>query len=162
MLAHPAAEGGQNWPCLFGSLSALRWRQDAVLAKMMNEQLRGAMGCHDRLAASEDVGGRGEAGLYVVEPEAVLEDPLGPACQQPDLFGNRRGTVTILGQPDSEVVVVRSKPAESVSDVPWFFTFGCVPGRGVGAVGKWPAGATAKSQAQAGHLSTAAVIVDLR
>jgi len=29
-------------------------------------------------------------------------------------------------------------------------------------VGKWPAGATAKSLAQAGHLSTAVVIADLR
>jgi hypothetical protein len=29
-------------------------------------------------------------------------------------------------------------------------------------VGKWPAGATAQSQAQAGHLSTAAIIADLR
>src|SRR5690349_12419639 len=34
---------------------------------------------------------------------------------------------------------------------------GCVPTRGVAAVGKWPAGATAKSRAQAGHLSTAGV-----
>jgi hypothetical protein len=35
------------------------------------------------------------------------------------------------------------------------------PRSGVGAVGKWPAGATAKSLAQAGHLSTAVVIADL-
>src|SRR5438105_400048 len=34
---------------------------------------------------------------------------------------------------------------------------GCVPTRDVAAVGKWPAGATAKSRAQAGHLSTAGV-----
>jgi transposase len=39
---------------------------------------------------------------------------------------------------------------------------GRAPGGGVGAVGKWPAGATAKSLAEAGHLSTAAVIADLR
>jgi hypothetical protein len=39
---------------------------------------------------------------------------------------------------------------------------GRVPRSGVGAVGKWPAGATAKSLAQAGHLSTAVVIADLR
>jgi hypothetical protein len=39
---------------------------------------------------------------------------------------------------------------------------GRVPGSGVGAVGKWPAGATAKSLVQAGHLSTAVVIADLR
>ena len=39
---------------------------------------------------------------------------------------------------------------------------GRVPRSGVRAVGKWPAGATAKSLAQAGHLSTAVVIVDLR
>jgi hypothetical protein len=38
----------------------------------------------------------------------------------------------------------------------------CVPGRGVGTVGKWPAGATAQSLAEAGHLSTAVVIADLR
>jgi hypothetical protein len=39
---------------------------------------------------------------------------------------------------------------------------GRVPRSGVGAVGKWPACATAKSLAQAGHLSTAVVIADLR
>ena len=39
---------------------------------------------------------------------------------------------------------------------------GRVPGSGVGAVGKWPAGATVKSLAQAGHLSTAVVIASLR
>ena len=39
---------------------------------------------------------------------------------------------------------------------------GRVPRSGVGTVGKWPAGATAKSLAQAGHLSTAVVIADLR
>jgi PLD-like domain len=39
---------------------------------------------------------------------------------------------------------------------------GCVPGSGVGAVDKWPAVATVQSQAQAGHLSTAVVIADLR
>ena len=39
---------------------------------------------------------------------------------------------------------------------------GRAPRSGVGAVGKWPAGATAKSLAQAGHLSTAVVIADLR
>jgi len=39
---------------------------------------------------------------------------------------------------------------------------GRVPGSGVGAVDKWPAGATVQSQAQAGHLSTAAIIADLR
>ena len=39
---------------------------------------------------------------------------------------------------------------------------GCVPGGGVRAVGKWPAGATVQSLAEAGHLSTAAVIADLR
>ena len=33
---------------------------------------------------------------------------------------------------------------------------GCVPPNGVGAVGKWPAGATAESLARAGHLPTAA------
>ncbi len=33
---------------------------------------------------------------------------------------------------------------------------------GVGAVGKWPAAATATSLAAAGHLSTAVVIADLR
>ena len=33
---------------------------------------------------------------------------------------------------------------------------------GVRAGGKWPAGATAKSLVQAGHLSTAVVIADLR
>ena len=38
---------------------------------------------------------------------------------------------------------------------------GRVLSSGVGAVGKWPAGATAKSLAQAGHLSTAVVIADL-
>jgi hypothetical protein len=32
---------------------------------------------------------------------------------------------------------------------------GRVPGRGVGAVGKWPAVATVQSLAEAGHLSTA-------
>jgi hypothetical protein len=39
---------------------------------------------------------------------------------------------------------------------------GRVPASGVRAVGKWPAAATAKSLAEAGHLSTAAVIADLR
>ena len=40
---------------------------------------------------------------------------------------------------------------------------GCVPPSGVrAAVDKWPAGATVQSQAQAGHLSTAAAIADLR
>ena len=39
---------------------------------------------------------------------------------------------------------------------------GCVPARGVGAVGKWPAGATVESLAEAGHLPTAEVIADLR
>ena len=40
---------------------------------------------------------------------------------------------------------------------------GCVPPSGVRvAVDKWPAGATVQSQAQAGHLSTAATIADLR
>jgi hypothetical protein len=39
---------------------------------------------------------------------------------------------------------------------------GCVPARGVRAVGKWPAGATVQSLAQAGHLPTAVVIADLR
>src|SRR4051794_10655450 len=34
---------------------------------------------------------------------------------------------------------------------------GCVPTRGVAAVGKWPAGATVKSRAQAAHLSTGGV-----
>ncbi len=34
-----------------------------------------------------------------------------------------------------------------------------VPPSGVGAVDKWPAGATAESLAQAGHLSTAVVTV---
>ena len=37
-----------------------------------------------------------------------------------------------------------------------------VPRSGVGAVGKWPAAATAKSLAEAGHVSTAVVIADLR
>jgi len=37
---------------------------------------------------------------------------------------------------------------------------GCVPPSGVGAVGKWPAGATVKSLAPAGHLSTAATVVN--
>ena len=37
-----------------------------------------------------------------------------------------------------------------------------VPRSGVGAVGKWPACATAKSLAQTGHLPTAVVIADLR
>lgn len=40
--------------------------------------------------------------------------------------------------------------------------FGLVPPSGVGAVGKWPADATAESLAAAGHLSTAVVIVNLR
>ena len=40
--------------------------------------------------------------------------------------------------------------------------FGRVPGSGVRAVGKWPAVATAESLAEAGHLSTAVVIADLR
>ena len=39
---------------------------------------------------------------------------------------------------------------------------GSAPGSGVRAVGKWPAVATAKSLAEAGHLSTAVVITDLR
>ena len=39
---------------------------------------------------------------------------------------------------------------------------GRAPGSGVRAVGKWPAVATAKSLAEAGHLSTAVVIADLR
>jgi hypothetical protein len=39
---------------------------------------------------------------------------------------------------------------------------GRVPWGGVGAVGKWPAAATATSLAAAGHLSTAVVIADLR
>src|SRR5690349_19858495 len=47
-----------------------------------------------------------------------------------------------------------SRPAQLRSGVGWS---GCVPTRGVAAVGKWPAGATAKSRAQAGHLSTAGV-----
>ena len=42
---------------------------------------------------------------------------------------------------------------------PWL---GPVPRCGVGAVGKWPAAATATSLAAAGHLSTAVVIADLR
>ena len=37
-----------------------------------------------------------------------------------------------------------------------------VPPGGVGAVGKWPVAATAKSQAATGDLSTAVVIVKLR
>jgi hypothetical protein len=37
-----------------------------------------------------------------------------------------------------------------------------VPPGGVGAVGKWPVAATAKSQAATGYLSTAVVIVKLR
>jgi hypothetical protein len=36
---------------------------------------------------------------------------------------------------------------------------GCVPRDGVGAVGKWPAGATFESLAPVGHLSTAAATV---
>jgi ubiquinone/menaquinone biosynthesis C-methylase UbiE len=39
---------------------------------------------------------------------------------------------------------------------------GRVPHGGVGAVGKWPAAATATSLGAAGHLSTAVVIADLR
>ena len=39
---------------------------------------------------------------------------------------------------------------------------GRAPGSGVRAVGKWPAVATAESLAEAGHLSTAVVIADLR
>jgi hypothetical protein len=39
---------------------------------------------------------------------------------------------------------------------------GRAPWSGVRAVGKWPAVATAKSLAEAGHLSTAVVIADLR
>jgi hypothetical protein len=39
---------------------------------------------------------------------------------------------------------------------------GRAPPRGVGAVDKWPAGATVQSLAEAGHLSTAVVIADLR
>ena len=40
---------------------------------------------------------------------------------------------------------------------------GSCPTGGVrAAVGKWPAGATVESLAQAGHLSTAVVIADLR
>jgi hypothetical protein len=39
---------------------------------------------------------------------------------------------------------------------------GRAPARGVGAVGKWPAGAIVQSLAEAGHLSTAVVIADLR
>ena len=39
------------------------------------------------------------------------------------------------------------------------FVFGRVPGRGVGAVGKSPAVATAESLAEAGDLSTAVVTV---
>ena len=39
---------------------------------------------------------------------------------------------------------------------------GRAPRGGVGAVGKWPAAATATSLAAAGHLSTAVVIADLR
>ncbi len=39
---------------------------------------------------------------------------------------------------------------------------GCVPAGGVRAVGKWAAGATVQSLAEAGHLSTAVVIADLR
>ena len=39
---------------------------------------------------------------------------------------------------------------------------GRAPGSGVRVVGKWPAVATAKSLAEAGHLSTAVVIADLR
>jgi hypothetical protein len=41
-------------------------------------------------------------------------------------------------------------------------TTGCAPWGGVGAVGKWPAAATVKSLAAAGHLSMAVVIADLR
>jgi hypothetical protein len=41
-------------------------------------------------------------------------------------------------------------------------SLGRVPWGGVGAVGKWPAAATATSLAAAGHLSTAVVIADLR
>ena len=39
---------------------------------------------------------------------------------------------------------------------------GRAPGSGVRAVSKWPAEATAKSLAEAGHLLTAVVIADLR
>ena len=39
---------------------------------------------------------------------------------------------------------------------------GRAPGSGVRVVGKWPAVATAKSLAEAGNLSTAVVIADLR
>ena len=39
---------------------------------------------------------------------------------------------------------------------------GRAPWGGVGAVGKWPAAATVKSLAAAGHLSAAVVIADLR
>src|SRR5271166_6202259 len=42
------------------------------------------------------------------------------------------------------------------------FMQGRAPGSGVRAVGKWPAVATVKSLAEAGHLSTAVVIADLR
>jgi hypothetical protein len=43
-----------------------------------------------------------------------------------------------------------------------YWLVGCVPGGGVRAVGKWPAGATVQILAEAGHLSTAVVIATLR
>jgi hypothetical protein len=54
-----------------------------------------------------------------------------------------RGTTTPISRP---ITTPRGLSLSALSS--------CVRG-GLGAVGKWPAGATAKSLAQAGHLSTA-------
>ena len=61
--------------------------------------------------------------------------------------------------------VARERIMGEVRRHPYHYTGGAggrAPGSGVRAVGKWPAVATAKSLAEAGHLSTAVVIADLR
>ena len=95
-----------------------------------------------------------------VPSDNSIAAPVGRLPQGSELYSRRVGQAKNTGRfrrrhymracPSAKAGMTRARRA------------GRAPGSGVGAVGKWPAVATAKSLAEAGHLSTAVVTADLR
>ena len=97
----------------------------------------------------------------------VKHHRLGPD-QLADLITSVHRAIGQLGRPPEPdgvlippVSVRRSVHRDYVTCLDCGYRGGRVPLNGVGAVGKWSAVATAMSLAEAGHLSTAVVIVSL-
>jgi hypothetical protein len=107
------------------------------------------------------------AGIDYLRAQAGLAQPTG---SWPAAFGFEPSALDVRLSRETaslDTLRERAKQAEQRSNwdeaaAPAVFSLGRAPARGVRAVGKWPAGATVQSLAEAGHLSTAVVIADLR